>query len=99
MDYEQEINQKIELEEAKEKKSDEESLFFLALHNVLNTKDGRFVFKHLLALQPIDERFFTSDVVKNAFIEGRRDLICEIRQILKINFVNDILGDIEKETL
>ena len=99
MNFEEEIENRNKLEEEQQKKGDDESLFFLALGKVLSTKEGRYVFRHLLNLQPIDERFFTTDVMRNSFLEGRRDLILEIRQILKNNFQNNIIELIEKETL
>lgn len=96
MNFEDEIEQR---EKVQQEKSDEQSLFFCALSKVLSTREGRYVFKQIFKLQPIDERTFTSDVFSNAFTEGRRDLILEIRQILKNHFQNNIIEDIEKEKL
>ena len=99
MDFEQEIEFKDLMDEQKDKKRDEESRFFSALSKVLATQEGRLVFHHIFNLQPIDERTFTSDVVLNAFQQGRRDLVLEIMQIVKNNFNFSMIESILKEKL
>lgn len=99
MDFEDEINKLEERQKEAEQKRDEESRFFIALSKVVNTSEGRIVLKRILNLAPFDERNFTSDPCMNAFLNGRKDVILEIIQILKNNFNFSTIESILKEKL
>jgi len=98
-DFESEIDLKLEQEEQEQEERDIQSRFFCALSNVLSTSDGRKVLKYIFQLEPIDNRNFSSDVIVNTFNEGRRDLILQIRDVVKNVISNDKLKEIDGERL
>ena len=98
MDFEEEINSKLQKQAEDEKKRDEISRFFLCLEDVLKTETGRKVFKGIFNLCPLDINVFSSDPIVNAYNEGRRSLIIEIRDLIKNTNINNIF-EIEKEEL
>lgn len=90
--FEDEVNKIKDKENAKLS----EDRLYLAFKNILDTKDGKLVFKALLDMCPVDIDCFSTDSNLTAYNCGRHAFGVELRNYLKIKFTNNVINDIEK---
>jgi len=94
LDYQKEIERK-----AQPNDDTMQSRLNVAFSNILKTSDGRKVLKTILTMYPLVNDTFSTDALQMAFNCGRKSIVLELTDFIKVNFGNDIFTSIDKEEI
>lgn len=82
--FEQEIEDKVKAEKDEELRADKTTQLINAFKIVLSSSEGKQVIDFITKLAPIEQITFSSEPMQMAFNEGRRSLIVDLTNFIKV---------------